>query len=276
MYYSLEHRIIKLNQILITMSILLLNKTIHRKEKEREKLVAEGRSKEFLETYKVESPNFNTGIYWDNKFENIEKLEHQDGMTKDKIKAIASLIPHKNIKILDLGIGQGYLEQFFKKENRKNQLFGIDVSKISIERSKREFSGEFIVGDILNIEKYYKKNFFDVIVAIEVIEHVSPNKIFGLYKKVYNLLKLGGLFIISTPLNEGLENMENNPSAHVREYTIPVLEKEFEIARFQILKKKTHYAFSKKYYMKKLIAKIVKKWKPNNIIIVGEKVDERI
>lgn len=254
------------------MSTILLNKQLHKQEQRRTRLALKNKNREFLETYKLASLNYNSGNYWNAKFDLDSSLEDQDEMTIEKIKNIASYINNKaNLKLLDLGIGQGYLEQYLSNRGTTYKLYGIDISETAVSRLKKKFHGEFIVDDILNIDRHYKENYFDVIVAIEVIEHISPPRIFKLYKKVYKLLKSEGLFIISTPLNEGLSKMKDNPSAHVREYTMPILKKEFEIAGFRVVNKKELYAFKSFYKLKKIIALLFKRWRPNNVTVVIRK-----
>lgn len=217
-------------------------------------------------------PNKNTNSFWNKKFNLCEKFENQDGMTIDKIDFIASSLPKNPAKLLDLGIGQGYLEQRLKQLNINYDLFGIDISKTSIERSKKKFSGNFIVGDVINIDKYYKKKSFDVIVAIEVIEHIPPWEILQLYKKMYFLLKPGGILIISTPLNERLTEGGQNPSAHLRRYTIPILRREFILSNFIIKKIKIFYAFGNFYKIKLFLSLLMKNtWEPNNVVILAQK-----
>jgi|SRR3989344_2945694 len=245
-------------------------------ENTRDSLARENKLRKFALTYKGEftNNNPNTPSLWDDKFSKKENLEAQDGMTKDKIKFITNCISAINppIKLLDIGIGQAFLEQELKKNNIKFQLSAIDISKLSIKRSEKNYKAIGFVDDALNMDKYFKPKYFDVIVAIEVIEHISPNKIFSFYKKVRSLLREGGLFIISTPLNEGLSHMKDNPSAHVREYTQQILRAEFEISKFRILKTKTLIAFNKYYTFKKYLSKIFpNRWEPNNIIIVARK-----
>lgn len=225
----------------------------------------------FLQTYKSpysEIQNKNTGTFWDKKFTNEQLLTQQDGMTKDKIKTISQLIPKGSNKILDLGIGQAYLEEQLTISGRnKYDIYGIDISKKTIDRLKKKYTGNFIVGDILEIDKKYEGIKFDVIVAIEVIEHISPKKILIFFKKVNSLLKRGGTFIISTPLNEGLRYMKINPSEHVREYTIPTLEMELKLSGFSIETIKTFTAFQNHYFLKKQISKFIHKWNPNGVVI---------
>ncbi|MDO8634294.1 MAG: class I SAM-dependent methyltransferase, partial [archaeon] len=128
--------------------------------------------------------------------------------------------------------------------------------------------------------KLFKKNSFDAIVALELIEHIPPKEIFKLYEMICHLLKPGGIFIITTPTNEGLRDKKTclpagreNPSGHVRDYTIPILEMELSISGFKILNKKTLFAFQTNYRIKKHVSLFLKnRWRPNNILIAAKKV----
>ncbi|HVT01667.1 MAG TPA: class I SAM-dependent methyltransferase [Patescibacteria group bacterium] len=245
-------------------------------EELRDKFVQEGKLEDFKKTYSYSYPeikNTNTGNFWDDKFDSPENLTDQDGMTREKIDFLISLLPKKKVKILDLGIGQGYVEQRLKQRGINHEIYGIDISENSIRRSAENFKGNFLVGDILKINKFYKKDFFDVVIAIEVIEHVSPKDTLNLFKQINSLLKKNGNFIISTPINEGLEKININPSAHVRAYTIPILKAEFEVSGFRIKTIKTFYAFKSFYEIKKILARIFRnRWQPNNVVILGRKI----
>jgi 2-polyprenyl-3-methyl-5-hydroxy-6-metoxy-1,4-benzoquinol methylase len=241
----------------------------------RHKYAQNNNQSEFIQTYKKISKkinNYNTSSFWNSKFTHPESLDNQDAMTKEKILKISNLLPDKKIKLLDLGIGQGYLEQKLKKDGSQYDVYGIDISPLAIRRAKHKYKGTFIIGDVLDVERFYKKNYFDYIVAIELIEHIYPYDVLGFYKKISNLLKPNGFFIISTPLNEGLRNMKNNPSEHVREYTPEILKMEFDLAGFKILNIDYLYAFKTYYVFKKILAKfLIHRWLPNNIIIKAQK-----
>lgn len=212
--------------------------------------------------------NLNSQEFWNKKFNNLERYEEQDQMTKDKINTVISFIP-KNKRLLDIGLGQGYLEDRLKQKEYDVKLHAIDISDTTIKRAKERFIGEFIVCGAFDVDQHYRKKFFDVIIALELIEHISPNNIFILYKKIYSLLKRDGILIISTPLNEGLELAKNNPSGHVRQYTIPILKAELEIGKFRVKDIKTFYAFKSLYFLKRILSQTLlrNKWRPNNVVI---------
>lgn len=252
-----------------------INKQIVANDKVRNQLVAEGKLTEFIKTYtnKYDTKNLNSSVYWDGVFKDGGDFSQQSNMTKDKISLIVNSISQKNLSILDLGIGQGFFEELIANKPNGYKFYGIDISPYSIQRAKKLFSGDFIVGDVLKIDKHFKGKRFDTIVALELLEHISVSKLFDLYNKIHNILKKNGKLIISVPINEHLEKMSINPSAHVRDYSPEILEAELMINGFQVEQKYFLFAFEKHYFIKKILVKLLpKRWQPNSLIIVARKV----
>lgn len=231
---------------------------------------------EFKKTYTSKYPvtiEDNSSHFWNEKFKISMKFRELDGMTKDKINTIVKFLPKEGSKILDLGIGQGYLEQRLQEIGKTYELYGVDISDKVILRLKKRYKGEFNVGDVLKIKTYYKDNYFDAIVAIELIEHISPRKILSFFRDVRRLLKSTGVIILSTPLNENLRLMKENPSSHVREYTESILIAELKISGFKVLKENYFFAFKNLYSIKKIVAKLLpKRWKPNSVVVRAVKI----
>lgn len=216
----------------------------------------------------AEIRNLNTASFWNRKLSKEANLEKQDGMTQDRVKTAFRFLPRNAKKILDIGVGNGFIEELLSRKNIK--IFGNDISSFSIKNLKNKFKGQFRKESIYKM-KYPKKS-FDTIFALEVLEHVPPNKIFQILTKIKEILKENGSFIISVPTNEGLEKMRNNPSGHTRTYTENLIRAELKIASFNIIKLKTLYAFKNFYALKKISSKFLRnRWKPNNIIILAKK-----
>ncbi len=254
-----------------------INRQIVRQDAARKQLLREGKLDALTNTYSkgFDITNANTNRYWNNIFQNEGNLSKQSPMTKDKVSSIANLIPEKKLCIIDLGIGQGFLEEVLQKRLIKYDIRGLDISEISIKRAKEKFSGKFQVGNVLDAGKFYRKESADSIVALELLEHINPSSLFGFYKTIWNVLKPNGKLIVSIPINEGLDLMDSNPSAHVRDYSIELLIMELQLNNFHVEKKITLYAFSNFYSIKKLASKIfVNRWKPNSLIIVAKKVEK--
>lgn len=212
----------------------------------------------------AEIPNLNTPKFWNKKLKSQEFLSDQDGMTQNRIKTVESFVDRNAKRILDIGAGHGYLEEYLSKK-RNLKLSGNDFSKESVQHLRGRFKGDFQVMSIYNLK--YKPKSFDSILILEVLEHIPPKKIFFVLKSLKKLLKPKGQLIISVPTNEGLERMKANNNGHTRTYTIPLITAELEISGFKVEKIQTLYAFDSNYKFKNFIAKFYKKWSPNNIIV---------
>jgi 2-polyprenyl-3-methyl-5-hydroxy-6-metoxy-1,4-benzoquinol methylase len=97
---------------------------------------------------------------------------------KFKIKLIKPFITKKN-RIIDLGCGNMWLTNYFKKRGYKIKGFSLEPPAD-------------ILGDV---KKYkFKRNFYDVVIALEMVEHVDC------FKEIKSMLKPNGLLIITTPV----------------------------------------------------------------------------
>lgn len=117
-----------------------------------------------------------------------------DKRTKRFLEAIKGL---SSPRILEVGMGQG---QFLKKIARARpnaKLYGLDISTAAIASVKKEDSlkGEFVVGDAQALP--FSENFFDVVVIMDLLEHVQdPQKVILEVKRV---LRPGGVFHFYVP-----------------------------------------------------------------------------
>jgi len=122
----------------------------------------------------------------------------------------------------------------------------------------------------------FEEGYFDVVIVLEVLEHIPPSKTFLALTELKRVMKKGATLIVSVPLNEGLKEMVNkgiNPNGHVRVYAPELIVAELKIARFKVKRKIFLFAFKEMYFIKKLLQKSIlrKRWKPNNIIIFANK-----
>lgn len=246
-------------------------------EKLRHKLASEHKYDELLKTYSSNLPeikNLNTRDFWDKKFINDRESYKKNSIYADKIRIVSKIISDIGGKFLDIGIGFAYLEDILKKSKKIN-LSGIDISEKVIHFAKKNFKGDFKEGSILKIP--FKDKLFNIVAALDVLEHISPKNIFKAYKEVSRVLKNRGYFVISIPVNEGLEKLykgKMNTGGHVRVYTPDIIEGELKLAGFIIIKTFYRSAFKKYYSLKTIISKIspVKLRNPNMIIIVAQKI----
>jgi len=107
----------------------------------------------------------------------------------------------KKASILDIGCGTGIILEFLKTEGFNN-ISGIDLSE---QQVKVALNKELNV-DKISIFDFFKsnKNKFDIIFAMDLIEHFYKDELFDLFTGIYSLLNENGVLIIHTPNGDGI------------------------------------------------------------------------
>ena len=121
------------------------------------------------------------------------------------VPALLKLIPcDKKLHILDLGCGNGSLSGLLV--DLGYSVVGIDSSETGIKIAKEAFPKcDFLKVDIYELPYEILENRFDIILAMDVIEHLYwPGH---LLKAARRCLKQGGRFIISTPYHGYFKNL---------------------------------------------------------------------
>jgi 2-polyprenyl-3-methyl-5-hydroxy-6-metoxy-1,4-benzoquinol methylase len=102
----------------------------------------------------------------------------------------------KDSKIIDLGCGSGYMLQFLSSMGYKD-LYGVDISPEQISKLKQRG----ISGEVENLFVFFNKHSakYDVIFALDIVEHFKKEELLWLFSGMFNLLNENGLIIIHTP-----------------------------------------------------------------------------
>jgi SAM-dependent methyltransferase len=143
---------------------------------------------------------------------------------------------YKNKRILDIGCSYGWFEKFKGKEAK--EIYALDPCKEDLERAKKEVNNKkikFVGGSALNFENI-KKNYFDVAVMFDVIEHIPKNKELIALKNINSVMKKGGKLVISTPADNFSKFFDPAWYFGHRHYTIAKLKNLLEKAGFKINK----------------------------------------
>ncbi|CAN5154329.1 hypothetical protein BH11PAT1_BH11PAT1_2480 [soil metagenome] len=97
-------------------------------------------------------------------------------------------------KVLDVACAFGDLLSLLDSDTYAT--YGIDISNYALARAKKNTKAHLIQGD-LNKKLPYQNNFFDVIFALDIIEHVESPHLFLL--ELERILKKRGILFIQTP-----------------------------------------------------------------------------
>lgn len=130
---------------------------------------------------------------FDDRFLEVNKL-----LTK-----YINLIPTRPVKILDIGVGDGVYESLLDKNTRKKcKLFGIDISKSQLNRT-RQYIDETKLVDVDHEKIPYPANSFDIIIISEVLEHLFfPEHVLD---EAQRLLKKNGYLLLTFPNSGALQ-----------------------------------------------------------------------
>lgn len=97
--------------------------------------------------------------------------------------------------VLEIGCASGYFSQKLQEKNCK--VIAIEKNKQSSVTCQKETKVKVLNIDVLEIEKYLKKNKFDYIILADVLEHLEDPYLALIILKKY--LKKEGKMIISVP-----------------------------------------------------------------------------
>lgn len=126
-------------------------------------------------------------------------------------------------KVLDIGANSG---EFMKllKENRKCEVYGVDVSDLAIAKAKEKGL------DVINCDAAampFSNEMFDVVVMMEVISHlIDPENVL---KEIKRVLKPNGILLGSTPHANLEKFIWDDQRKHRRYYVEQELEKQLSV-----------------------------------------------
>lgn len=146
--------------------------------------------------------------YWlDEQHPNFKRWEKAREISFQRGTFVNSLISEfkncRNLKILDLGSGEGGTSEIFSDEN---YVLSIDLNKIRLNRQNESINNK-ICCDISTLP--FKKKSFDLIIMQDVIEHLDHTK--NTIKNISALLNDGGMIYLSTPNRNSIINLLADP-----------------------------------------------------------------
>ena len=103
----------------------------------------------------------------------------------------------KGMKVLEVGAAYGETLYYIKQHKEASEVVGVELFKDLKNIEKYKKLDDLIFGDISNINLSNYKNYFDLIILADVIEHI--NEPLPVLEKLKSLLKDDGKILISLP-----------------------------------------------------------------------------
>jgi ubiquinone biosynthesis O-methyltransferase len=110
-----------------------------------------------------------------------------------RVELILKFVGHRR-KVLDVGCCNGLISELIARND--NEVYGVDISENVLEAARSRGIKAYKV-DLECEELPFPANYFDVVVASEVVEHLFNTDNF--LRKIKHVLKNEGKLIITTP-----------------------------------------------------------------------------
>jgi len=144
---------------------------------------------------------------WDKIFEKEGRvfLKPQE----DVPRIVKLLRKNKVKKVLDLGCGSGRHTVYLAKNGF--EVYGIDIAPVGIKLTKDWLKQENLRAN-LKLGSIYRKlpyedNFFDALIAVQVINHGKIESIRRLIKEMERILRPGGFIFVTTSRMGSIKNI---------------------------------------------------------------------
>lgn len=141
--------------------------------------------------------------------------------------------PKTTDKILNIGISNiPEIEMILEKKVK--ECWTIDNDKKKINKASAFLKKTKLITEDLTKENSIKKNYFDKVIMLEVLEHIKDDS--GLLNWINSVMKKGGSLILSVP-NDAFPHYFNpvKYAEHERHYSNSLIKKRLEEAGFKIV-----------------------------------------
>ncbi|MFH1586986.1 MAG: class I SAM-dependent methyltransferase [Candidatus Diapherotrites archaeon] len=142
---------------------------------------------------------------------------------------LRKFLPEKKLKILDAGCGTGASIEFLKEFG---EVTGMDISPKAMAFCKKKGLKNVSNGDIRNMP--FRNNEFDLVVGLDVLEHVKENK--KAISEFNRVLKDNGFLLLTVPAFDFLWTMRDEYMMHKKRFSRPELQKFLEKSGFKVIK----------------------------------------
>jgi 2-polyprenyl-3-methyl-5-hydroxy-6-metoxy-1,4-benzoquinol methylase len=140
----------------------------------------------------------------------------------------------RNTCILDLGCGAGAFIFWLQQRGYKN-IVGIDASAEMVSVAHRAGLGRVKLGDLFLELKATRSRSLDVVLAIDILEHLSREQLLEICDEILRVLKPGGRVIAHAPNAGGIFGsvIRYGDLTHEAAFTASSMRQLFKVTGFQ-------------------------------------------
>ncbi|HWQ19577.1 MAG TPA: class I SAM-dependent methyltransferase [Methanotrichaceae archaeon] len=176
------------------------------------------------------------------EYEKMYRIEEANWWYKGRRELAVEILSgikqgYKKLDVLDLGCGTGQNLISFQSSG-DCRCHGMDISMEALRfcRSRENLSLARGSGEMLP----FKSNAFDVVFALDVIEHIEDHK--RAMKEICRILRPGGFLVLTVPAFQFLWSAHDTANHHKRRYTRAGLIRDLESSHLSV-EKSTYWNF---------------------------------
>ena len=123
---------------------------------------------------------------------------------EDLLRWAVPRIPSSPLKVVDVGCANGNLISCLSQNYRDTWICGVDISDDALKSAKERFKDnkniQFRVGSFDRLP--FEDSSIDLITCTEVLAHIFPETFVNSFSEVARVLKKGGYYLASVPLDD--------------------------------------------------------------------------
>lgn len=170
----------------------------------------------------------------DEHYQKMSPGKNKDFRTFSIAEKMLKIVGDDKSSILDIGCGFGVLVAMGAQQ--KKNIVGLDTSPHMIEGSQEYLKSLNLDPNLVsltNIEELVQQNMqYDVIIMIDVLEHIEDSK--GFLKILETLLSSKGRLILSVPAHSEFYDSRDEMLGHFRRYEADALLNELDVTQLHL------------------------------------------
>lgn len=166
--------------------------------------------------------------FWDESLQLSNVIKEKGPVSRNLQNLLAQLINKIDFQtVVEVGCGQGARLGFVKKMRPNVACSGLDISKTAIDGAKQNYPT--FVFEVLDIEQDSSKKKYDLVLCMDVLEHIKDDK-----RALRNIRKMAKKYLIVSTI-QGHMRANEGPEGHLRNYEYSDLINKIKSSGFKII-----------------------------------------